>query len=144
MLKFIFIEKAVVGGLYNDNVKLKLSTSLNNPELNRNRAAFFNQLWSRSHVRIAQSSGAGAPSKFALLQHPGQEYDNAKQQCWQSMEKCIPSRQEITKYSCASVVLLRKSCLVTSLELFLRAETIGQSTAYNSAHVKIVYAASQI
>ena len=59
-------------------------------------------------------------------------------------KKCIPSRQEITRYRCTLAVLLRKSCLVASLELSLRAETIGQSTANNSAFVKIVYAASQI
>ena len=41
-------------------------------------------------------------------------------------------------------VLLRKSCLIASLELSLRAEAIGQSTVNNSAYVKIVYAASQI
>ena len=58
---------------YNDNVRLKHCTSLNNPGAGAG-AALFNQLrsWSRSNDRIAKRSGAGAgaPSKFALLQHP--------------------------------------------------------------------------
>ena len=39
MLKFIFIEKTVMS--YNDNVKLKLSSSLYNPELKPERSSSF-------------------------------------------------------------------------------------------------------
>ena len=49
---------------YNDNVKLKLCTSLNNP----GAGAAAEQLF-----LIRSRAEAGAPSKFALLQHPEQK-----------------------------------------------------------------------
>ena len=54
---------------YNDNVKLKHCTSLNNPGAGAGAEQLFYQL--RINDRIAKSLGAGAPSKFALLQYPG-------------------------------------------------------------------------